>query len=363
MLWNDLIKKMSAYQDRENLCPWELIKEAAEQIDRTYKPLALIHIGGEAIVIKATNKIQQSIILKLALAEYNEDANQCVPKIQKTKRNLFHDRFLEGCKIHADLYEKTITEETCLRVPRLTKVSEQPGLFCEMEFLDGINIIRFVKELNNLSKSLRLYRKMIKAIDYYQDFGILHRDLKANNVYITDRHKVTILDWTQAKIIGDRKLSVRGKTTLGTFPYIAPELVQGYASESTYAVDNFSLGVMLYEFIHGESVPRAKIEDLKQNKKLQAYLDALKSKIPEPLHKFFAKSTAISVDLRYQMASEMLKDFEICMGVMGISINEDDESISISVSGDFCALCDVSLRCKDYQLCDKLNKLIERGKI
>ncbi len=104
----------------------------------------------------------------------------------------------------------------------------------------GINLAR--------SRRIVLMGQMLQALHYLHRRGVLHRDLKPDNVFVTRDEQVKVMDFGLAK--QDKAQSTQSDTISGTIAYMAPELFQG--TKASVASDLFAIGVMVYEIMVGQ---------------------------------------------------------------------------------------------------------------
>lgn len=130
---------------------------------------------------------------------------------------------------------------------------QQDGqFFITMELLEGQPLQTILHERGQMSPSnvLGIARQACRGLDYAHGQGIVHRDIKTANLFVTTERVVKIMDFGLAKVLEE----VRGATTLvsGTPYYMSPEQVLG--RDVDHRSDLYSLGVMLFELATG-SVP------------------------------------------------------------------------------------------------------------
>ena len=122
-----------------------------------------------------------------------------------------------------------------------------------MEYIDGLPIDEFCnKKKKTVNERIDLFREVCLAVQYAHSNLVVHRDLKAQNIYVTDEGRVKVLDFGIAKLM-DPDLSE--KTLLETGPgqkfwtpqYAAPEQVKG--DNVTTSVDLYALGVLLHKLL------------------------------------------------------------------------------------------------------------------
>lgn len=150
--------------------------------------------------------------------------------------------------------------------PNIAKVldageTESGAPYFVMEFVEGVPINRFCDERRlRIEQRLELFLQICEAIQHAHTKGIIHRDIKPNNVLVAEydnRPVVKVIDFGIAKALetdpADKTLFTDFGQVLGTYLYMSPE----QAKVSTVALDTrtdiFSLGVLLHELLTGET--------------------------------------------------------------------------------------------------------------
>ena len=122
--------------------------------------------------------------------------------------------------------------------------------FMILEYVPGKTLEAVERERGALDAktALPLFAKMLEAVQYAHDMGILHRDIKPANIMLTTWGTVKLMDFGIARVLGAAR-QTRDGALVGTMEYVAPERVKG--SEGGPAADIYSLGVVLYEMLTG----------------------------------------------------------------------------------------------------------------
>lgn len=116
--------------------------------------------------------------------------------------------------------------------------------FIVMELVEGQTLRAYPPV--SLDETLSIARQICSALDHAHTAGIIHRDLKPENVILTKAQTAKLADFGLARTIDSPQLTEEG-ALVGTFAYLAPELIQG--QPATVQSDLYALGVMLYELI------------------------------------------------------------------------------------------------------------------
>jgi serine/threonine-protein kinase len=125
--------------------------------------------------------------------------------------------------------------------------------FFSMKFAPGGSLLSGRKVFREEPRqAVRLIAKVARAIEYANNEGILHRDLKPGNILLDGHGEPLVSDFGLAKWIEATSDLTRTMTVFGTPGYIAPEQVRGSAGNLTPAVDVYSLGAILFELLSGQ---------------------------------------------------------------------------------------------------------------
>jgi len=190
--------------------------------------------------------------------------------------------------------------------------------FIVMQFVEGQTLHdRIETDPPTLDESIAIAAQVADALVEAHSHGIVHRDIKPQNIMLTDRGRVKVLDFGVAKIIepvGDAigktlsQLTAVG-TAVGTVPYMSPEQVKGEAVDGRS--DLFSLGTVLYECVTGRRPfsGSSAIEICAEiiHKEQRPAIELNPGVRPE-LNRILTRALRKSPAERYQSASEMLAD-------------------------------------------------------
>ncbi|MGA3256043.1 MAG: serine/threonine-protein kinase, partial [Mycobacterium sp.] len=123
-------------------------------------------------------------------------------------------------------------------------------LYVDMRLIDGANVATILGRYGPLSppRAVAIVRQIGSALDAAHTAGVLHRDVKPENILVSGDDFAYLVDFGIASAATDEKLTQIG-TTVGTFKYMAPERFTD--SEVTYRADIYALTCVLYECLTG----------------------------------------------------------------------------------------------------------------
>ncbi len=119
--------------------------------------------------------------------------------------------------------------------------------FIVMEFVDG-KTLRAIVPVKTLQDVIGYAVQIAEALQEAHSHGIVHRDVKADNIMVNTKNQVKVMDFGLAKLKGALRLT-KTSSTIGTLAYMAPEQIQG--GEVDARSDIFSFGIVLYEMLTG----------------------------------------------------------------------------------------------------------------
>jgi formylglycine-generating enzyme required for sulfatase activity/tRNA A-37 threonylcarbamoyl transferase component Bud32 len=191
--------------------------------------------------------------------------------------------------------------------------------FLVMEFVKGKNLREHTKLLAGgrlqVSEALPLIRQACKGLEEAQRLGVLHRDIKPDNLMITDRGVLKIADFGIAKPAQDDFSMTMTSELIGTPLYMSPEQCQA-SPDLDFRSDMYSLGATFYYLLTGEPPIRASsVYELIQTKTKLEHLCLWKA-LPEldedhPLSRVIERMTALSREDRYESYEALVQDLAL----------------------------------------------------
>lgn len=184
--------------------------------------------------------------------------------------------------------------------------------FIAMEYVQGTSLGEYLRKKGgpDLPLALAIMRQAGLAIGAAGEAGLIHRDIKPDNLLLTRKGQVKVADFGLARLPdGDRLLQTAPGVAVGTPMYMSPEQVQGH--EVDHRSDLYSLGVTFYHMLAGEPPFRAETAvalALKHLRDEPPSLAARRPDLPPELVALVMKLIAKRPEDRHTSASEMLRD-------------------------------------------------------
>ncbi len=182
-----------------------------------------------------------------------------------------------------------------------------PVLFIVMEWVDGRSMRSWLDEYGRFSVdvSVDLIQQLLSAVGVAHDFQVVHRDLKPDNILISNRGKTKILDFGISKLIDDKHRLTATGSMVGTPAYMAPEQVKGDPVDAS--ADIYSLGMILYELLHGEPPFTGQLPAVLHSQVFDR--PRASTAIPSPIMEIIWKATAKDHSQRFQSCEEFAGAF------------------------------------------------------
>lgn len=155
----------------------------------------------------------------------------------------FKTRFFNEARLQASLHHPNIATLYDFR-------EQDDELLIFMEFVDGESLDELVsRRAFSIDETLTVFASICEAVGYIHQNGIVHRDIKAQNIKLTSGGSVKLLDFGIAKETASHGLTQTGGV-IGTPNYLSPEQLTG--EKATSQADVWALGVLLYEMLTGK---------------------------------------------------------------------------------------------------------------
>jgi len=250
--------------------------------------------GGMAIVYKAKcHLLRRHVAVKILRPELVEDEN-------------FVTRFKRESLAAASLSHPNIVN--------IYDVGEENGIYyIVMEYIRGKTLKEYIKEKRKLEweEAVRIALQICSALKHAHKNGIVHRDIKPQNILVSEDGTIKVADFGIARAVSSATVTVAGANVMGSVHYFSPEQARGgYVDAKS---DLYSLGIVLYEMVTG-SVPfegdtaiSVALKHIQEQAKPPCELNP---DIPRSLNDVIEKSTEKEQSKRYQTAGEMLKDLQ-----------------------------------------------------
>ena len=263
-------------------------------LDNRYEILDVIGVGGMAVVYKAyCHRLHRFVAIKVLKRDLAADAE-------------FRRRFHEEAQAVAMLSHPNIVS--------VYDVSKGDDLdYIVMELIDGITLKQYMQKKQgrlNWRESLYFITQIVRALGHAHSRGIIHRDIKPQNIMVLRDGSVKVADFGIARIMSAAQTTLT-QEALGSVHYISPEQARG--SHIDARADIYSAGVVLYEMLtgrlpfDGDSPVSVAIQHI--NAKPIAPREIVPD-IPLGLEQITMKAMASRIDQRYMNAEAMLRDLE-----------------------------------------------------
>jgi len=191
-------------------------------------------------------------------------------------------------------------------------LGEEDGVpYLAMQFLEGQDLEHRMRSPEGISLTRKVEISMAVAagLAHAHASGIVHRDVKPANVFLTDEGQVKLLDFGLARLVTSEL--TRSNVMVGTVNYMAPEQLRG--EKTDHRVDIFSFGVVLYEMLGGRKPFQAESFASTMYKILEETPEALERldpELPPPLIAVVDRAIAKAREDRYQLMFDLLRDLE-----------------------------------------------------
>lgn len=229
-------------------------------------------------------------------------------------------------------FEREAQAATTLAHPNIVEIYDvgeyKNHHYIVMEYVAGKTLKKVIRDrapLLNL-EAVDTMKQLTSAVAEAHKRGIIHRDIKPQNVIVKSDGSLKILDFGIATAKGSAQLT-QANNVMGSVHYLAPELAKG--EPASPQSDIYALGIVFYEMLTGD-VP------FKADQAIQIALQHMREpmpsvrkanpNVPQSVENIIIRATAKNPKLRYQSCDEMLNDLEKCMS----SEHQNDKPLSLN---------------------------------
>ncbi len=258
-----------------------------------YEIIQMLGKGGMGAVFKARDlELDRLVALKVIRPELAEDPEV----LMRFKQEL--------------ILARKITHKNVIRIFDL---GQAEGIkFITMEYVEGQDLRQILTARGKLApgEAIPIIQQICQALDAAHSEGVIHRDLKPQNIMLDAQGKVFVMDFGIARSLEAPSATQTG-TLLGTPEYMSPE--QAKAEPIDTRSDLFTLGIIFYELITGRSPYKADTAMGTLLKRIQERAIPpmeVDQSIPPSLSGVVVKCLCVDREQRYQKASEILHDLE-----------------------------------------------------
>ena len=264
-----------------------------KRLDGRYEVQEIIGVGGMSVVYKAYDNVDDRIVaIKVLKDEYSNDAE-------------FVRRFKNESKAIAVLSH-----------PNIVKVYDvsfgEKVQYIVMEYVDGITLKEYIQKQHIIAWNDAVFftTQILRALQHAHDKGIVHRDIKPQNIILLPSGNIKVTDFGIARFSRTETRTLT-ENAIGSVHYISPEQAKGEFTDER--ADIYSVGVVLYEMLSG-NVPfdadSAVSVALMQLQKEPKKLTEINPNIPLGIEQICFHAMQKNPQDRYQTATEMLLDLE-----------------------------------------------------
>lgn len=190
-----------------------------------------------------------------------------------------------------------------------------------MEYIKGKTLKQYIQEFSPLSaaRSVHIMKQLTSAIAHAHENGIIHRDIKPQNILMDEEGNVKITDFGIATSLGATSFT-QTNSVIGTVHYLSPEQARG--GVATMKSDIYALGIVFYELLTGELPFSGESAVSIALKHLQAETPSVRefdASIPQSVENIVLKATTKDQNHRYSNAEEMEEDLNTCLSLQRVN--------------------------------------------
>lgn len=268
-------------------------KYVGKRLDGRYEIQEVIGVGGMAVVYRAYDNVEdRTVAIKILKEEFSTNEE-------------FLRRFKNESKVIAMLSHQNIVKVYDVSFGDLLQ-------YIVMEYIDGITLKQYIEKEGSLpwKDAVHLIIQVLRGLQHAHDRGIVHRDVKPQNIMVLRDGTIKVTDFGIARFARSEQKTITDKA-IGSVHYISPEQARGETTDEKS--DVYSVGVILYEMLTGqlpfqaESAVSVAVMQLQREPSLPSEING---SIPLGLEQITMHAMQKDAGRRYKSAAEMLCDLD-----------------------------------------------------
>ncbi|MBQ6172099.1 MAG: Stk1 family PASTA domain-containing Ser/Thr kinase [Clostridia bacterium] len=259
-----------------------------------YRILETVGVGGMSVVYKAADSVESRYVaIKVLKSEFLSDER-------------FRRRFLNESRAIAMLSHPNIVDVYDVNF-------EGDIQYIVMEYIEGRTLKEYMEFTGAIpeNETIGYIKQTLRALRHAHERGIVHRDIKPQNIMLLDDGTIKVMDFGIAHVSNFETITMTD-TAIGSVHYISPEQAKGQQTDEKS--DIYSTGVMLYEMVTGklpftgETPVSVALKQVQSNPRRPSEVNP---KVSRGMEQIILKAMRKDPEERYQHAKEMLVDIKI----------------------------------------------------
>jgi eukaryotic-like serine/threonine-protein kinase len=270
---------------------------AGAVLAKRYEITALLGEGGMGAVYKALDReVNRTVALKVIRPDLATNSS-------------IIDRFKQELVLSHQVTHRNVV--------RIYDLGEADGMkFITMEYIEGTDLRSIIRDRKAFppSDAVETMLQICRALEAAHAVGVIHRDLKPQNIMRDNQGRIVVMDFGLARLIESNGMTQTG-ALVGTMEYMSPE--QALGSTLDHRSDLFTLGLIFYELLSGKmpfSAESALASLIKRTQQPAVAVSHHDKNIPAVLANIVSKCMERDPKLRYQNATELIADLEAWQG-------------------------------------------------